>query len=203
MQWHLAKGARTCPPAPRQTTEVSHPPYNAARLSLFLPSPPEPLHLYRVPCICLRLLCVKSSASPCRAFTFSCVCPALHQPSSICARHSPRSNPILLFQLLRHRRGVPLSLAVLYCCVAARLGLGVRPVRAASGQEQGGGSVAEGELQVVRGGRKKGMAEERGGHQGRGHVRATAALRYVGAAVTRDAVAEWTAGGTVWGRWPG
>lgn len=52
--------------------------------------------------------------------------------------------PALLPPLLRHRRGVPLSLAVLYCCVAARLGLGVRPVRAASGQEQGGGSVAEG-----------------------------------------------------------
>ncbi|KAG2436490.1 hypothetical protein HXX76_006790 [Chlamydomonas incerta] len=49
--------------------------------------------------------------------------------------------PALLPQVITRRRGVPLSLAVLYCAVCRRLGLAAAPVKAGSGGAPG---VAEG-----------------------------------------------------------
>ncbi|GLI68291.1 hypothetical protein VaNZ11_012652 [Volvox africanus] len=41
--------------------------------------------------------------------------------------------PALLPQVVKRRRGIPLSLAILYCCVARRLGVPAAPVKAAAG----------------------------------------------------------------------
>ncbi|GIL86291.1 hypothetical protein Vretimale_13717 [Volvox reticuliferus] len=45
--------------------------------------------------------------------------------------------PALLPQVVKRRRGIPLSLAILYCSVARRLGVSAAPVKAASGGAPG------------------------------------------------------------------
>ncbi|GIL53826.1 hypothetical protein Vafri_9466 [Volvox africanus] len=45
--------------------------------------------------------------------------------------------PALLPQVVKRRRGIPLSLAILYCCVARRLGVSAAPVKAAAGGAPG------------------------------------------------------------------